>query len=493
MKNFKRKSYIVFLSAMLCFFGAFVACKDDEPISSALPSGSSVSTVSSPLVSQSIISSPLQENSSSIISSISSLSSESLVSSGNIITSIDTSSNLESTEASTSSDSSEIATSSNSIDTSGLSSESSTELFESSFFSETDSSSVEAPHEHNFEESVSKEATCEETGCMLKTCTACGFETSVEIPALGHAEVIDEAVSSTCKEKGKTEGSHCSRCGITLVEQEELPLVGHSYVEHFCQWCQKCSLTFELDTSGKYYICTGSVEEVIRFLKIPAEYKGKPVKKIAEGAFMCRLALIYVALPETIEAIGERAFADCYNITEVYNRSALDFDSTQPFDHGEVFLNAKHVYSEEDARKIDTDEAGFITYENNLIGYCGVETELTIPDNITAINAHVFSTVKNLKSVVISDDITFLDSLTFANCFTLEKVVIGSGVIVIQPYLFGDSPFESDTIEIIFEEKNGWSVENDEVTKIDASDFENMSRLRDYFFEEYLASTWKRE
>ena len=98
-----------------------------------------------------------------------------------------------------------------------------------------------------------------------------------------------------------------------------------------------------------------------------------------------------------------------------------------------------------------------------------------------------------MKSVVISDDITFLDSLTFANCFTLEKVVIGSGVIVIQPYLFGDSPFESDTIEIIFEEKNGWSVENDEVTKIDASDFENMSRLRDYFFEEYLASTWKRE
>jgi hypothetical protein len=52
-----------------------------------------------------------------------------------------------------------------------------------------------------------------------------------EIPALGHVEIIDEAVESTCSEVGHTEGSHCETCGEVLKVPEELPLKEHESVK----------------------------------------------------------------------------------------------------------------------------------------------------------------------------------------------------------------------------------------------------------------------
>lgn len=59
-------------------------------------------------------------------------------------------------------------------------------------------------------------------------CATCGavIVAGTDIPATGHTEITDEAVTPTCTTPGKTEGKHCEVCGKVLTAQEELPATG---------------------------------------------------------------------------------------------------------------------------------------------------------------------------------------------------------------------------------------------------------------------------
>ena len=73
-------------------------------------------------------------------------------------------------------------------------------------------------------------ATCEGTGIKTFTCTACGHTYTEVVAALGHTEVIDEAVAPTCTSTGLEEGKHCSVCNKILISQAEVAALGHTEV-----------------------------------------------------------------------------------------------------------------------------------------------------------------------------------------------------------------------------------------------------------------------
>ena len=76
---------------------------------------------------------------------------------------------------------------------------------------------------------VTKAATCTTAGTKTYTCTRCKKTRTETIAATGHKAVKDAAVAATCEIAGKTEGSHCSVCGIVIKAQTTVAALGHSW------------------------------------------------------------------------------------------------------------------------------------------------------------------------------------------------------------------------------------------------------------------------
>ena len=67
----------------------------------------------------------------------------------------------------------------------------------------------------------------------------------VVLPAKGHTETIDPAKEATCTQTGRTQGSHCSVCGVVIKAQTVTPALGHHY-----------SGDYAYDADGHWRVCS---------------------------------------------------------------------------------------------------------------------------------------------------------------------------------------------------------------------------------------------
>ena len=62
---------------------------------------------------------------------------------------------------------------------------------------------------------------------------------TIVVDALGHTEEVIPGTPATCTETGLTEGKKCAVCGETLVAQEVIPALGHSWKGEDCENCEE--------------------------------------------------------------------------------------------------------------------------------------------------------------------------------------------------------------------------------------------------------------
>ena len=94
----------------------------------------------------------------------------------------------------------------------------------------------ETTHTHQYSETVTKAAACDEVGIKTFACS-CGDSYTEEIEKLPHTDEVLSAVAPTCTETGLTEGKKCSVCGVTTVEQTVVPTVAHTWSNCQCTVC----------------------------------------------------------------------------------------------------------------------------------------------------------------------------------------------------------------------------------------------------------------
>lgn len=103
-------------------------------------------------------------------------------------------------------------------------------------------------HTHSFSNwTITKNATCKDEGEATRSCECGEIEKSKIDKVTTHTEAIDPKADSTCKEKGKTEGKHCSVCGFIILEQTDLPLASHTYDNADDEKCNICGFVRDVN------------------------------------------------------------------------------------------------------------------------------------------------------------------------------------------------------------------------------------------------------
>ena len=86
------------------------------------------------------------------------------------------------------------------------------------------------------------------------------------------------------------------------------------------------SIDFALSQDESYYIVTGIGTYSKSILTIPQVYKDKPVKEIAEGAFLEYGEVYYVTVPLSVETIRKNAFGDDLPVFLMHSSPAKGFE-----------------------------------------------------------------------------------------------------------------------------------------------------------------------
>ena len=293
-----------------------------------------------------------------------------------------------------------------------------------------------------------KAPTCTEKGLTEgKKCLGCDevLIDQEDIPALGHTEVIDEGYKATCTSTGLTEGKHCSVCNTVLVEQAVIEMLKHVYsavtTNPTCTERGYTTYTCECGDNyvGNYVDAYGHSFGEWETVKEPTttqeglkerrcecgETQTQTIDKLTEEKkYSEGLKFKLKDLGESCSVVGIGTCTDTdIVIPDTYEGLPVTSIGSQAFSECDSLTSV-----------VIPDSVTSIGYE--AFNYCTSLTSVVIPDSVTSIGDHAFQSCDSLTSIEIGDSVTSIGDRAFYDCNSLTSVVIPDSLTSIGNYAF---------------------------------------------------------
>ncbi len=218
-------------------------------------------------------------------------------------------------------------------------------------------------------------------------------------------------------------------------------------------------LEFKLTSTGLGYEVSGIADFSYEGIKlvIPSTYNNLPVTKISNEGFYKCLTLTFVEIPQSILSVGENAFKECINLSEV----KIEKDSKLTIIENGAFSSCHSLKSFSIPKKVELISYG--SFENciNLkniefekeskLKYfgeysffgCKSLTEITIPKNVETLKYMSFAECEKLKTVKFENEsnLKVIGWCAFYKCSLLESIYIPNNLEAIGKQAFSECIF----------------------------------------------------
>jgi BspA type Leucine rich repeat region (6 copies) len=180
----------------------------------------------------------------------------------------------------------------------------------------------------------------------------------------------------------------------------------------------QAQLTF-MTNSGSITITGYSGNPTI--VNIPGTINGYPVTGIASNAFLSRLTLTRVTIPDSVTNIGNFAFDQCSGMTNIIFSNGVTTIGIGAFIQCLGLTNL-------------TIPDNIVTIGAQAFYSCHNLTNIVIGSGVTSVGSGAFDQCSSLTSIIIPNNVTTIGSQAFMSCTRLINIIIGSGVTNIGPY-----------------------------------------------------------
>ena len=163
-------------------------------------------------------------------------------------------------------------------------------------------------------------------------------------------------------------------------------------------------LEYTLNSDGNSYTITGIGTFNGSVLNVPSVYKGKTITAIGEFAFYECTNLTEVNIGNSIIEVGPYAFAKCSSLVKV-----IISDNVSTFGEYAFYWCSELTTVELSANSKLT------SISKSMFSWCEKLSSITIPNGVTRIENYAFSGCDSLTSIVIPSKVTYIGDSAFSN------------------------------------------------------------------------------
>ena len=174
-------------------------------------------------------------------------------------------------------------------------------------------------------------------------------------------------------------------------------------------------------------------------IDISSGYSGRPVTKIYAKAFNGQSGIVSIALPDTITAIGEYAFADCVDLESINLPNGISEISFSIFTGCNSLSDLAIPFLGQSRTDSKTAYLGYL-----FGAYSATENSNYVPSslkNITiafaeSVSDYAFYGCSSLQTIVLPDMVTSIGDYAFSGCYGIALIDIPEQVTSIGDYAF---------------------------------------------------------